>query len=226
MCKCIFDEAQHFQMVTQAQRLQAQMDNLKWLAEVSQTMFVAIGTFDLLNLTDLSGQLSRRSMSIYFDRYHAERTTDYKQFASVVYAFQRHLPLIEEPDLIGLTDYLYERSLGCVGILKDWLASTYAYALEREDHTITEAQLTKAINLQKVATLAHEIASGEARLKADTVLLADIRHTLKLSASPENDVSAEHADNKILPAKPRQARVGQRVAEKRDKVGHGQPSPA
>lgn len=112
-----FDEAQHFQRVTQAQRLQDQMDNLKWTAEVSGAQFVLIGTFDLLNLTDLSGQLARRSVNIHFDRYHAERVEEFKQFAGVALSFQRHLPLAVEPDLLRLSEYLYERSVGCVGIL-------------------------------------------------------------------------------------------------------------
>lgn len=233
---CFFDEAQHFQMVSQAQRLQGQMDNLKWLAEVSQTIFVTIGTFDLLNLTDLSGQLSRRSISIHFERYRAECGRDYTQFASVIYAFQRHLPLAEEPDLVGLADYLYERSLGCVGVLKDWLTRAYTLVLEHEERTLTQPWLDKAINLQKIATIAHEIASGEMRLKTDETLLEDIRRTLKLglkpmpastpTSKPEGKISRHKSNGNAtttgnmngVVVSPVQTRVGQR-ASKRDKVG-------
>lgn len=61
-----YDDAQHFQMVTKAQRLQDQMDNLKCLSDVTGTQIVLVGTYDLLNLLDLSGQLARRSTLVHF----------------------------------------------------------------------------------------------------------------------------------------------------------------
>ena len=58
--------------MTSGRRLLDQMDNLKSLANMTNTVHVLIGTYDLLGLMNSSAQLSRRSIEIHFPRYHAE----------------------------------------------------------------------------------------------------------------------------------------------------------
>lgn len=208
-----FDEAQHFQMVSMAQRLQNQMDNLKWLAEVSDTQVVLVGTYDLLNLTDLSGQLARRSVSVHFGRYHADKREEFRQFAGVVLAFQRHLPLPHEPDLVSLSDYLYERSLGCVGLLKDWLTRALSEALMHGESTLTQSRLEACVDLHKLVAVAKEAAAGEQRMQSDDALQAELKALLKM-ASRATSANASGKGHK--PA----AGTGRRRAV-RDAVGVG-----
>ena len=68
--------------------------------------------------------MSRRSLDIHFRRYRAEEAQDRKAFLAVLRSFERQLHLSKQPDLVAEWEYLYEGSLGCVGILKDWLVRT------------------------------------------------------------------------------------------------------
>ena len=115
---CLIDEAQHLKRLASGRRLLDQMDTLKSLAALTGTMHVLIGTYELLGLTNLSAQLSRRSIEIHFGRYRADLDKDRLAFKSVLLTFQRHLPLSEEPDLVGSWERLYEGSLGCVASSK------------------------------------------------------------------------------------------------------------
>jgi hypothetical protein len=142
------------------------MDNLKWTADITGTQIVLVGTYDLLHLIDLSGQLARRSVSIHFARYHAESRDEFRQFASVVYAFQRHLPLPDESDLVSRCDYLYEYCLGCIGLLKDWLVRTLGQTLDANEKRLTETRLEACIDVRKLVAVAKEAIAGEQRLAA------------------------------------------------------------
>lgn len=210
----IYDDAQHFQMVAKAQRLQDQMDNLKWTADVTGTKIVLVGTYDLLNLIDLSGQLARRSASLHFARYHADSPAEFKQFASVVYAFQRHLPLREAPNLVAQSEYLYERCLGCIGLLKDWLLRALAQALDDGEQTFTEKQLEACVDVRKLVAVAKEAVTGEQRVYAVDGLYTELQGLLRSAARVPTATS--RSDQSSESKKP-QIKPGQRKA-KRDLV--------
>lgn len=214
-----YDDAQHFQMVTKAQRLQDQMDNLKWMADVTGTKIVLVGTYDLLNLIDLSGQLARRSASIHLARYHADDKDEFRQFASVVYAFQRHLPLAEESSLVDRCEYLYERCLGCIGILKDWLLRGLAQTLEAGEEGLTEKRLEACVDVRKLVAVAKEAVAGERRVYAIDGLHAELRGLLESASRIPAPVSlpTQHMLNRNPRSKP-----GQRAA-RRDPVGSVMP---
>src|SRR5207253_9483643 len=76
----IVDEAQHFKKMASGRRLLDQMDTLKSLASMTNTVHVLVGTYELLGLTNLSAQLSRRSLELHFPRYHADKAEDFKEF--------------------------------------------------------------------------------------------------------------------------------------------------
>ena len=109
------DEAQHFNKVAGGRRLLDQMDTLKSLTSLTKTLHVLLGTYDLLDLTDLSAQLSRRTDDFHFPRYRADVPEEMMTFQNVIVTFQRHLPLAQEPNLVQHRDYLYEKSVGCLG---------------------------------------------------------------------------------------------------------------
>ena len=103
-----------------------------------------IGTYELLALRNLSAQLSRRSVDVHFRRYRAEHNDELKAFKNVLWSFQNHLPLHEQPDLIGEWDYFYERSVGCIGVLKVWLTRALAKALKDGGKVLAHKHLEKA----------------------------------------------------------------------------------
>jgi len=94
----IIDEAQHLTKISSGRRLREQMDVLKSLANQTGSLLVLVGTYEILTFQDLSGQLSRRSVSIHFPQYGSGEENQ-KAFQSVLYGFQRRLPVMEEPDL-------------------------------------------------------------------------------------------------------------------------------
>ena len=112
------DEAQHLAKVASGRRLLDQLDVIKSIANRTNTVHVLFGTYDLLAFRNLNGQLSRRSVDVHFPRYRAEVAEERKTFINIVHSFQKVLPLSEAPDMVKVWDFLYERSLGCVGILK------------------------------------------------------------------------------------------------------------
>ncbi|GAC1437236.1 MAG: ATP-binding protein [Chloroflexota bacterium] len=207
----IVDEAQHLTKMPSGRRLLDQMDVLKSLAALSETVHVLLGTYDLLGLATLSAQLSRRSREIHFGRYRAEDPADRQAFESVLFTFQRHLPLAEEPDLVSQCEYLYEQSAGCIGVLKDWVTRALAAALEERAATLTAQHLAQqAEPVRKLLSLAREIQRGEEALRLDGREREEVRRCLGLpppAAAP-------------TPSRRQAARVAERRPA-RDAVGTG-----
>lgn len=123
-----------------------------------------MGTYDLLPLRNLSGQLSRRSIDIHFPRYGTS-TQDLQAFKNTLLTFQAHLPLLIEPALLKYWEYCYVHSLGCIGILKDWLTRALEDALSENAKTI-EFEILKrnALTSEQCEKIADESLEGETSL--------------------------------------------------------------
>lgn len=176
------DEAQNLGKVVSGRKLQEQTDCIKSLANLTSTQFVLVGTYELLLLRNLSAQLCRRSLEIHFPRYRAEVAEDMKAFRSVLHTFQKQLPLGEEPDLLSVWDFCYERSIGCVGILKDWLTRTLASVLKEQgvNAILTHKDLqTHAWPLDQCMLMLQEAREGEEKLQG-SVSQSDFRRALGL----------------------------------------------
>jgi len=79
--------------------------------------------------------------------------------------FRYSLPLAVEPELMKHWEYCYAHSIGCVGILKDWLLRACCEALETNARTLTIKLLERhALSVDQCETLATEAVEGEARL--------------------------------------------------------------
>jgi len=181
----LIDEAQHLKKMTSGRRLLDQMDTLKSLASTTQTLHILIGTYELLGLTHLSGQLSRRSSELHFARYRFDDPDERQMFGRVLYTFQHQLPLAEAPDLVGQLEYIYERCVGCVGVLKTWLTQALAAALAEDASTLTRAMLDRwAIPLPSLMRMAREIADGEAMLRDRADQAGNLRTVLGMDGTP------------------------------------------
>jgi hypothetical protein len=138
------------------------LDCLKSLASLTGCVHVLIGTYELLPCRNLSAQLSRRSLDIHFRRYRIDNPDDVVAFQRVIFSFQRHLPLAQEPELWRDWEFCYMHSLGCVGILKDWFARALADVLDRGARTLTRADLENCTwSLDQCLTTARDTLDGE-----------------------------------------------------------------
>ena len=214
----VIDEAQHLTKVVSGRKLLDQLDCIKSIASEGKVPFLLVGPYDLLAFRDLSGQLSRRSTDIHFARYRADDRHDLEDFQDIISNFERYLPVPEQDGLIDGWDYLYERSLGCVGVLKDWLLKALRIALAEDARTLTISHLKKCeLSLSKCDVMLQEILEGEQRLVEPEGKKANLRLRLGLAPAESSAVDGKPAAPKS-PA--RRGEVGKRKA-KRDSVGPG-----
>jgi nucleoside-triphosphatase THEP1 len=210
----IIDEAQHLAKMASGRRLQDQLDSVKSLANLTGTLHVLVGTYELLVFRELSGQLSRRKVDIHLPRYRAEHQEDLQAFVNVLHTFEHHLPLKEKPNLVQSWDYCYERSIGCVGVLKDWLTRSLASALEEGASTLSLTHLKQcALSVAQCEKMATEALEGEAKLKEDEGANGQLLRILgmKMEDAPVGKEKAAASKRKFN-------RVGERNPE-RDPVG-------
>lgn len=211
----MLDEAQHLAGVGPGRRLSDQLDVVKSIANCTKTVHVLLGTYGLLAFRNLSAQLSRRSVDIHFPRYRADDPEDRKAFLTVLRSFEQQLPLLEPPELVKEWEYLYERSIGCVGVLKDWLVRTLTGVLRGDATILTFRDLqTHALNVSQCDKMLAEALEGEVRLCESSEERGRLRIRLGLSAQ---DARAEHLtahqlvpDLEIPRPRQRRKRPGQR----------------
>ncbi len=215
--KALFnDEAQHFNKISGARCLLDQMDTLKSLTSLTNTLHILLGTYDLLDLTDLSAQLSRRSLDFHFSRYRADDPQERMAFQNTILTFQRYLPLPEESNLVQHWDYLYEKSAGCVGILKSLLLKSLAVALKNEHKTINLEILEQCAKpTSKLLHFVREIKEGEAALTVRETEATELRALLGISSFTAPSSKPQHINGSQKKAK---KRVGKRDPV-RDTVG-------
>lgn len=158
----IIDDSQHLGKMSSEWQLQNQLDCIKSLADITETVHILICTYELLALRNVSAQILRRSTIIHFPRY---RSTDEEisQFKGVLSAFQDLLPFEEETGiLLKHWEYCYERSLGCVGILHDMLLRAVHTALWADEKTLSEEYLKRhALSEEDCCVMMREIYEGE-----------------------------------------------------------------
>lgn len=180
----LVDEAQRFTKMASGRRQQDQMDAIQSMASFTTTLHGLFGTYELLEFRNLSGQLSRRSIDIHFPRYQANCPRDVKDFKRVLKSFACQMPLQESPDLEQHWEYFYERSIGCVGIVKDWLTQAFRKALDSEASTLTLAHLQPyAPSVSKCMQMTTEAIEGENTLKEDESELSKLRQKLGLGVN-------------------------------------------
>jgi energy-coupling factor transporter ATP-binding protein EcfA2 len=181
----LIDEAEHIAKAARGSQLLDQLDHLKSLAIMSQTVHVLVGTYELMVFRNLSAQLSRRSIDVHFSRYRVSHEPETRAFKSVLWSFQRNLPLEEEPELLPHWKYCYERTIGCVGVLKDWLTRALAEALERGESTLPRPLLEQhALSVDRCNQMVTESVAGESALQEDDHAAYRLRVRLGLEAGP------------------------------------------
>ncbi len=210
-----------WQELASGRRLSDQLDVIKSIANRTDTVHVLFGTYELLAFRNLSAQLSRRSVDIHFPRYRADDLKDREMFLNVVRSFEQQLPLSQAPDLVRDWEYLYERSIGCVGVLKDWLVRALTGVFRRNATVLTIRDLqAHALSVSQCDKMLSETLEGEVGLQEGSEECNRLRMRLGLGCDKG------HPDKLISPAvsmgiplsKKQRWRPGQRLPT-RDVIG-------
>lgn len=211
---CLVDEAHHFAKISTGRRFVDQMDCIKSLANLANVPHILAGSYGLLDLMNLNGQLSRRTVLVHFRRYRGDSPKDVQSFRSAVWTLQRHLPVADEPDLVANWEFLMVHSAGCIGILKDWLRRALDLVLQDggrfeavhlEETVLAESQLR---------SIASEAWDGEQRLAQRAEVQSELR---TLTGFKPAAASANRPEGST-PKRPAKRSPGRR-SPTRDKVG-------
>jgi DNA polymerase III delta prime subunit len=165
----ILDEAQHLMKIgsgASGGKLLDQLDWIKSMTNVTGVLHILIGTYELLNFRNLSGQASRRGLDLHFPRYLFQHEQDRQDFQGVLLALLKQVPLTTDlPALMQQWFYFYERSIGCIGVLKDWLIRAVAAAIRDGSDTLTQGRLEEhALSLSQCERMALDAIEGEQKL--------------------------------------------------------------
>jgi len=139
----IVDEAHHLAEAAKGSRLQSQLNHLKHFENATGVSHILVGTYEMRPFRKVNAQLACRSVDVHFPRYDAANEEDAQLFRSVLWALQRQLPVLEEPQLVEQWEFLYARSIGCIGLLKMHLNRALNLALTEQAKTVTLAHLRK-----------------------------------------------------------------------------------
>lgn len=139
----IVDEAHHLAEAARGSRLQSQLNHLKHFENAAGASHILVGTYEMRPFRKANAQLACRSVDVHFSRYDATIDADAQAFQSIVWALQRQLPVEKEPPLIDHWEFLYARSIGCVGLMKMHLNRALNLALTAKAKTVTLTHLRK-----------------------------------------------------------------------------------
>ena len=211
----LIDEAHHISIVASGRRMKDQTEFLKSTGNMTDVTYVLFGTYDLLQLCNLNGQLANRSTLIHFPRYDARNEKDIETFQNILLTFQANLPLEVERDLEADWESLYIRSIGCVGACKLLLNKAVAAAMEESAKSLTLDHIEHvAHSLRQCEQQAKDALHGELRFVETDDQLESLRNLLGLTGyhdSGKNEGSKNGAKRNAKPGqrKPTRDKVGQ-----------------
>ena len=214
----IVDEAHHLAKTTSGRHLQDQLDHRKYFENLTGVSHLLVGTYELRPFRKINAQLACRSVDIHFPRYDAAKEEEAQAFRSVLWALQRQLPVEQEPQLVDQWEFLYARSIGCIGLVKMHLNRALNLALTEKKQTVTLAHLRKtALPEARVELALRNALESETELAesagADERLL-----TLLGLRGPRSDTSQRMQEEKQPSSPHPQGRSGKR-GPVRDEIG-------
>jgi len=226
----IMDEGQHLMHVASGAKLLDQLDWIKSMTNMTGVLHVLVGTYDLLDFRNLNGQSARRGHDLHFPRYRIQHEADRQAFQGALHSLLLQIPLaLDQQELMNHWHYFYERSIGCVGVLKDWLVRTVATTLHTRGQTLTLATCqAHALSNAQCESMAMDAQAAEHKLQYTersrehlwSLLGMSMLSLPEPSATPGTGQppSPPPTSRPAQPAKTRTGRVGER-APTRDAVG-------
>ena len=123
-----------------------QLEWLKSLSNRTHALHVLAGPYALFGFRNTSGQLARRGRDIHFARYHMENKEERTAFVAALKYLLERVPLTCDLNvLLSRWRWFAEGSVGCIGVLKDWLVDAVAATLVQKGTSLTEDILTRTM---------------------------------------------------------------------------------
>ena len=163
----LVDEAQHLMSVDTPHKPTSQLDWLKTFTNRTNVLHVLAGNFDLYDFCHLNGQAGRRMRDLFFSRYHFDKEVECGEFVGALRALLEHVPLIVDvPGLLTHWHWFGEWSLGCIGVLSDWIVETVDVLYRQGATTLTIDALQKhALPPNVRARMESEARAGEFKME-------------------------------------------------------------
>jgi len=167
----LLDEAHHLLYTAASGTTVTLLEQLEWLKSMGSTtgaLHLLAGTYELLNFGKLNGQIARRCLPVHFPRYQLQRPEDCLEFQAALLTLLRKVPLPCEADtLVGsYWLYFYECSIGCIGVLKDWLLRAVSTALDAGQQTLTLDWIQDhALPVESYQQMLLDATQGEEKLR-------------------------------------------------------------
>jgi hypothetical protein len=219
----IVDEAHHLAKTSSGRQLQDNLDQLKYFENMTGVSHLLVGTYDLRPFRKVNAQLACRSVDVHFPRYDAVRDDDAQVFRSILWALQRQLPVEKEPRLVEHWEFLYARSIGCVGLVKLHLNRALNAALTEGAKTVTLTHLRKtAMPEAKVELALRNALESEAELTESTGADERLLTLLGMRGPRSTALQAQPLEEK---AREKHGRPGKRGPD-RDAIGEGNEAEA
>jgi len=161
------DEAQHLMHSDAAQRPGVQLDWLKSLTNRTNILYILVGNFSLYDFCHLNGQAARRMRDEHFTRYHFTQKEECENFIGALKALLLQVPLqVDIPEMLTHWRWFGEWSMGCVGILSDWVVETVSSVMRAGKTTLTIDDLKKhALKPDQRFRLETEARTGEFKIE-------------------------------------------------------------
>jgi energy-coupling factor transporter ATP-binding protein EcfA2 len=164
----IIDEGGHFTNVTQT-KMKRQSDALKSLSNLAGCQIILLGSYDILDVSRLSGQLARRVKEVHFARYRTDLADDKSDFLK----FLNHLEQQAAGYFNGLltenAELLQKNTLGCIGTLMNLLKGFVSRTQKAGE--VSQPLLVKSLQTPgQCAAILAEIRAGEERFKHEGYL--------------------------------------------------------
>ena len=163
----IIDEAQHLMQVAAPLKPADQLDWLKSMTNRTNVLHVLVGTYDLCDFRNLHGQAARSRSPFPPVSYRLDTATERQEFVGALRYLLEHVPLpCDVNALLAHWRWFADCSVGCVGILKDWLVQTVAATLGEAGATLTLEALTRhALQPAQRVRLEVEARAGEHKVE-------------------------------------------------------------
>jgi len=154
------DEVQALAKAKKQVRRGDNFDVLKSLSNDVKVPIITVGTYEARKMLYASGQGARRVSLAHMHRYKLSDIDG--EFTDIVNMFCDDFGLPLSVEARQNIDYLYDHTLGCVGILSDWFSNAAKMAIERKSRVISHHLLdeTRLENIQ-LATIGREIHAFE-----------------------------------------------------------------
>lgn len=161
------DEAQHLMHSDALRRPSAQLDWLKALTNRTTPLYVLVGNFSLYDFCHLNGQAARRMRDEHFARYYLTQQKECENFIGALRTLLEQVPLqVDIPKMLREWQWFGEWSIGCVGILSDWVIETVSSLCRAGKATLTLDDLKKhALKPDQRLRLETEARKGEFKIE-------------------------------------------------------------